>query len=437
MPHRAHPLVRRVAITVLMGMASWGVHDDWVCASEVLAGVARSEFTLPRHVPLAGYSRRKGRPSTGVHDPVGVRALVLEEGETTAALVSCDLLLIDEHLFDAVRSRLAARGLPSRLVLVLTATHTHSGPGAYGTTFFEKISMGHYDPRVFEQLVDRISQTVLEARAQRGPIRIAYGAMPTEGLVKNRVTPDGRVDAELALCALYRPAAAQPLAVLVNFSAHPTTLGAWNRDLSADYPGVIVEEVERRRPGTMCLFVAGSVGDQAPVKSGSGFERAQVIGQPIAQRVLGWLEQAIPEAPGFFDALQARVMLPPARVRLNARLALPGWASRRLVDDDATLSAVRVGRVMLLGAPCDLTAELGAQLKAAVRAKGMEPVIMGFASDYIGYCVTDASYATAQYEALMAFNGPQAGTLVVDRLIHMMDDSVGAWDRRQGAGVTK
>src|SRR3989338_7868155 len=83
-----------------------------VAASEVQAGVAHETFLLPRLVPLAGYSRRHGKPSRGMHDPVGVRALIIRDEDTTAALVSCDLLIVDERLFQAVRERLRSHGLP-------------------------------------------------------------------------------------------------------------------------------------------------------------------------------------------------------------------------------------------------------------------------------------------------------------------------------------
>ena len=192
------------------------------------------EFALPQGVPLAGYSRRKGAPSRGLHDPVGVRALVLEDGAATAALVSCDLLIVDERLADAVRRRLVAEGLPSALTLILAGTHTHSGPGAYGTRFFEKISMGHYDPRVFDALVDAVTDAVVTAHDTLEPIRIAYGTEATSGLVTNRVDPRGPVEDTLTVVGIFRRAGHDPLAVLVGFSAHPTVLGAWNMELSAD-----------------------------------------------------------------------------------------------------------------------------------------------------------------------------------------------------------
>ena len=373
---------------VAVGLIGWSLFSvdssqpAWA-ADEVRAGVAKAEFALPRWVPLAGYSRRHGKPSRGVHDPVGARALVVTDADTAVALVSCDLLIVDEHLFEAVRRRLLAQGLPQELILVLAATHTHSGPGAYGTKFLEKLSMGHFDPAVFDVLVRTIAQTIVRAYTQRQLVRIAYGIAPTRELVVNRVDPQGLVDHELVVSAFYPLDDDRPLAVLVNFAAHPTTLGAWNRHVSADYPGVVMRALERRFPSATCLFFAGAVGDQGPVKSGDQFERAERIGAALAQQVATLIEQARPSSPSDVRARQERLRLPPAVVRLG-RLVLPRWMGRGLVDDDATLSVITIGPSAFIGVPCDLAASLGATLKQTAGAHGLSPMIIGFASDYIG-----------------------------------------------------
>jgi len=390
----------------------------------VQAGVAQETFVLPRWVPLAGYSRRKGKSSVGTHDPVGVRALVLEDGKTVAALVSCDLLIVDEHLFDAVRARLLAQGFPQDVVLILAATHTHSGPGAYGTRFFEKLSMGHFDRDIFDTIVAAISRAVIRARAARVDVRIASMTTTTEGLVTNRMDPHGLIDPELIVSAFYPRGARDPRAVLVNFSAHPTTLGAWNKQLSADYPGVIVREIERQFPGTMAFFFAGAVGDQAPVKAGEGFERPERLGVSLAQQAIALLREAHPESSPALLARQERLLLPPAQVHLGSRLTFPHWLGKLFVDDDATLSLVAVGKTVFLGVPCDLTAGLGQELKAAARSRNVEPMVIGFASDYIGYCLAETQYVSHSYESSMAFNGPKTGELVVNRLTQMLDGIV-------------
>ena len=77
---------------------------------------------------------------------------------------------------------------------------------------------------------------------------------------------------------------------------------------------------------------------------------------------------------------------------------------------------------MWFGVPCDLTADLGQQLKSAARERGLEPMVIGFADDYIGYCVPASLYEAKQYESSMAFNGPHAGELIVEQLKQMLDE---------------
>jgi hypothetical protein len=390
-------------------------------ATPVLAGAATVPFTLPPGVPLAGYSRRKGQPSQGLHDPVGARAVVLQQAQREVVLISADLLIIDEQLFGAVRQRLVAAGFAPDVVLWLAATHTHSGPGAYGTRFAEKISMGHFDPAVFDALVEALVQAARLARQQLVPVQIGYETVPTTGLIKNRVLETGQADEHVVVVGLYpMQAQAPPLALLVSFSAHPTALGAWNQQLSADYPGVLAAAVEQRLAGTVCLFFAGAVGDQAPVKSGDGFERAAWIGRALADQVLASVARMQPVATEPLAGQQRVVPLPRAQVRLNKRWGLPGWLSRRLVDNDATLTMWQLGPVVAFGTPCDLESTLAVQLREAAQQRGRLPFVASFVNDYIGYCVSPSRYQAGDYEALMAFNGPTTAPLLIEQLTRML-----------------
>lgn len=402
----------------MIGLMSLVLMGARAAAAEVLVGAASETLQLPARVPLAGYSRRKGKPSLGVHDPLRVRALVFDDGRTTAAIVSCELLMIDESLAAAVRRRLAGHGL-GHLQTVLAATHTHSGPGAYGARFLEKLSMGHFDPAVFEEIVTRIVRSIQRAHEAMAPARLAYQRSATEGLVTNRIEAGGLLEQDVRVVAFYHERE-PPVAVLVSFAAHPTTLGAGNRELSGDYPGVLMREVERRLPQTTCLFFAGPVGDQAPIKQGGGFEPAQRLGQALADHVIGLLAHMRPTAPSALAAAHEVMPLPSAALRIG-RLTLPRWLGARFVDDDASLSLLAVGDALWLGVPCDITTLLGRRLDEAAAARGFQPTVVGFANDYIGYCVPRELYEQRQYESAMAFNGPLAGEQVVERLIEMMD----------------
>lgn len=82
-----------------------------------------------RAVPLAGYGARQGRPATGVHQDLWVKAVAFAAAGQTAVMVSADALIIPRKVTDlAARQVREARGL-TRGALYLSATHTHSSLG--------------------------------------------------------------------------------------------------------------------------------------------------------------------------------------------------------------------------------------------------------------------------------------------------------------------
>ncbi|MBI2884940.1 MAG: neutral/alkaline non-lysosomal ceramidase N-terminal domain-containing protein [Candidatus Omnitrophica bacterium] len=416
--------IGRPALVVLCLACAASPEAAW--SGELKAGAASAEFALPRGVPLAGYSRRKGRPSTGTHDPVGAHALVLTTDRRAIALVSLDVLIVDEALSQAIRDRVLRGGrVDPTATMLIAATHTHSGPGAYGRRFLEKISMGHYDPEAFDGIVEAAAMSVERAVSRLAPASIVAARAELPQLIQNRMDPRGRTDPAVQVLGVYPSGANDPLALVVNFSAHPTSLGSWNRQLSADYPGAARRAIAERFPNAVVLFFAGAVADQAPAKSGDAFERAERIGRPIAAAALGLLEHMTPETGEDIEAVQRTIPLPPAKARLSTTTALPGWMSRRLVDDDATLTLAAVGGIAFIGVPCDLSSELGLELKEAARAAGWTGMIVGFADDYIGYCLPSRWYDSGAYEALMSFNGPTTGPLIVEELKRMMDEVIG------------
>jgi len=63
--------------------------------------------------------------STGVHDPLFAKAMVLSQGQTTVAFVGNDLCSVPRELTDRARQRASDKtGIPFANI-VITATHTH------------------------------------------------------------------------------------------------------------------------------------------------------------------------------------------------------------------------------------------------------------------------------------------------------------------------
>jgi len=130
------------------------------------AGVAKnkiiSEITKHSKIPMAGYGHNfKDKIAEGIHDDVYTRAVILDNGYKKIGIINADIVIATRDLKKAVEEKVKGVNLDS---LMIIATHTHSGPGGYvDNSLAEIVCTGHYNPELFNNLVDKISKTVLEA----------------------------------------------------------------------------------------------------------------------------------------------------------------------------------------------------------------------------------------------------------------------------------
>ena len=117
------------------------------CADCVSAGAARVALSVPAGTPLAGYGDRGRRlllpdvlgryphafwfrPHEGWRDPLAARALILEGGGRRLTWLAIDLIAVDRAFTARVARSLEEAGW-SPGTLIVSASHTHSGPGAF------------------------------------------------------------------------------------------------------------------------------------------------------------------------------------------------------------------------------------------------------------------------------------------------------------------
>ena len=84
--------------------------------------------------------------------------------------------------------------------------------------------------------------------------------------------------------------AGKPIAILVNFAAHPVMTEGKILKYSADYPGFLKNKVEAEL-ATKCVFMQGAAGDMSPNPSTGPWEPKN-FGQTLADHVID---------PGAFD----------------------------------------------------------------------------------------------------------------------------------------
>src|SRR5215218_3322367 len=98
-------------------------------ATKLRAGAGRADITPDTGHYLGGWTRAD-RTAKGTQTRLYARTIVLERGGRKLALVSIDLFMVPGGLTKQIGDGLAARGFSEQNVLI-SASHTHSGPGGY------------------------------------------------------------------------------------------------------------------------------------------------------------------------------------------------------------------------------------------------------------------------------------------------------------------
>ncbi len=438
------------------------------------AGVASAIITPPVGTPMEGYSARQG-VSQGVHDDLHARALVLDDGATTVALVSCDLLGVDRRLVAQARALAAeTTGIEPSNILI-AATHTHAGPVGLRLDVNEALV----------QLTARhIAGAIAMAHRARRPAVLKVGRTQVDSVAQNRRAPDWPVDTSLTVLLLDDPDPLRPpIAAAVNFACHATVLYHTNLLLSADYPGAAVRTIERVFPGLGALFFNGACGNVNPVWIAQEFAETERVGAIVgaaAARLIGelrplgvgqqahnirWDEHlAQPVTAGELiedvrlRATSRHVDLPLKAYRsqdeyeaslreLEGRLAGATGEERRRVMAQVTRLRTEVGvatrmrslgdrllhpelmavsfspEVALLGLPGEWFVETVAEIREQTGLPYL-PVAC-YANHYIGYVVPAPAYDEGGYEPGVTFLAPEAEAIGKDAAISLVREVAG------------
>ncbi len=406
------------------------------CSDCLRAGAATIRLPVPAGTPLAGYgawARRLTvpdfyerfthtfwfRPHNGVLDPVVARALVLESADTRVVWVAADLIAVDQSFMSRIKRRLGDAGVGAA-TLVLSASHTHSGPGAFlDSALLAAVSVDREDPEVRDALAGAIVEVVRRAEAAKSPAHVGVLVAPGPALTTGRLGQP--VDQTLAILKIVTPTGA-PIAALWNYAIHGTMLGPTNLKLSGDVMGVAAHHIERelRAPA---LFVNGSVGDVSP--AGHGLDAMTAASRELATAVVAaWTKTpTTPRTP-----LRAQTMtLAMHEPRLSLRNCAARWLPAGLtvplgsiLPHQTELVAVGVGRTAWVTIPGELQSELGEFVKRGSAPAWERGLVAGVSNDYLGYFLTAKDAATPSYVACASVYGPEAGQRVARAAVELL-----------------
>jgi len=366
-----------------------------------------------RQVPLAGFGARKGKAATGIHDSIFVKAVALKANKQTLVFVGADLLIMPPNIIDSVTSVLLRKGI-RRNQLFFSATHTHSSVGAWGPGYIGEQFSGKENTNMEKWLVQQISKAVTTALADLRPARIGSGDFNAETYTHNRLIGElGTKNNDFSFISIEQ--IGHKKAIMGSFSAHATTMGAGNMEVSADYPGYWERKMEQTVD--LAVFFAGSVGSQSPSGKGEGFDRPKNIGESLADSLNVYLPKTTLSEKTAFSAITLKMQLPAYHMRLTTKLNLSSALSKKLMPfpENVYLQAVRIGNMVWISAPCDFSGEYALQIKNALAAKRYHTNVSSFNGNYVGYIVPGRYYYMDEYESkLMGWFGPNMGDYTMD-----------------------
>lgn len=371
------------------------------------AGWAKQNITPHQPTKLMGYGWKGNFEH--VRDSLWVRSLVFRQGHLAVALITYDLMLTPPAVAQAVRQRLADRGLPH---CYFTAVHTHHGFGEWQAGPAGTFITGGYNQALVDTLVNQTVASVLRAQAQLRPTHLRYAQYDRSGLVNNRLVKNGPVDPYLRVIYLEQDSST---AVLTSFAAHATFLSSRTKELSADYPGAVVHTLEARPDVDFAQWAAGAVGSHSP-----HYEVDETM-EAYAQRLLSPLEEDTTKEGRTTTPIsfaEVPIELPEPQLRLFAGWQVRPWLFRWFFGEpQATLTLFRLGSVVLIGIPADFSG----MLVPAIQANGYQVMVTSFNGDYLGYVIPDAYYQLPHREARETnWYGPHTGSYLVALINQML-----------------
>ena len=389
----------------------------------IRAGWSKTNITPPYTTPTGGYGVRRGKHWHVVSDSIFARAIVLDNGSTRVAVVGLDLLITPPTVTEALKKRLPEVGLRWENVYI-GAIHSHNSIGGWAPGLVGGLIAGSYDEKIVTRITDGILNAIRKAQASIAPVQIGFGQVDASDHITSRIAfsgPTRPLDGQIRLLKLKKQNGQS--ALLCTFAGHATLFDGGNGDyLSRDYPGSLVDRLEKKS-ADFAVFMAGAVGSTAPKPRGkTDFQEIRNYAGDLALRI----ERTVPQIQTHPDSSLAMLTLPLGLREPHPRV-IGNWRVRPWLfyaiygDYPSDLKALRIGKTVLLGTPCDFSGEFVADFKPLAAQRGVNLMITSFDGGYIGYVTPDRYYNRKTYETRdMNWFGPYNGAYFEEMMMGLL-----------------
>ena len=373
-------------------------------------GAAKIDITpvADSALPLSGYGGRTDG-FKAIHDDLNVRAIVVDDGTSQAALIGCEVIGLSFGFVDKILARLTREtGIPGDHIL-LSAVHTHAAP-ALGT--YNEPAEGEVAKRraaYVQQLEDAIVTAVKQAKGALQPARVGYGTGKASVNTNRRArtadggwmlgnNPEGVSDKTVSVIR-FDNVSGQPIAIYSNYAVHGTVLGPGNLQISSDLPGAASRAVEKHyRDAVVSPWTSGAAGDQDPIyRIGTDFRNVAALGQILGEEIVRVSESIKTSAYGRVRGFQKMISCPGKRT-----VQSPGPNREYQIEDadpvPIRLSLILIHDIALAGISGEALTNIGLRLKRESSLN--RTVVVTHTNGSSGYLPDDAAYDQVSYEII-------------------------------------
>jgi neutral ceramidase len=408
-------------------------------------------ITPPLGTSLCGYFT--DRKAEGVLDDLYASILVIQRGAARVVWVACDLIEVPADFAGPIRQAIAGKLGILTCAVILSATHTHTGPVMSGPLS---------DAAYLQKIRDQIIQAALTTAQRLEPASLEFGKGLESSFAFNRryfmkngavvtnpgahnpdvLRPADEVDHSLQVIKV-TAAGGRTLALVVNLALHPDTTDG--NLISSDWPGILRSTLQaltgQQAPVLVLNGAAGDVNhfDVLHNHVAKSSAEARRIGEGYARSVLEILRQMQPLAVDAISAAGETVSVPYRRIwadelaeaqrtvaelsndpeavlqgSLDAQDIIRGskavqlmfardivQAARELQGKTLALevTVVRLGPLVLTGINGEVFSGIGLMIKGSSPFK--HTLIVELTNGSIGYLGTRESYEQGGYETML------------------------------------
>ncbi|MFO1527239.1 MAG: neutral/alkaline ceramidase [Turneriella sp.] len=245
-------------------------------AGSYLVGTGIYDITGPAaEIVMMGFAE-SSQKTAGIHTRLRARSFIAGDGVKRVVFVSCDLGMLFQSVKLKVADKIAAdaelKDFYNERNILLSATHTHGGPGGYSGYFLYDATVNGFIKEHHAAIVDGVVASIRRAHRNLHPGKILVNEGRLEGVGGNRAVEayennpphekalyDGNTDKTFTILKFISDTG-EELGAFSWFAVHPDSIGPGNHLITADNKGIAAWLFEKDK-GTDYLaertFVAG------------------------------------------------------------------------------------------------------------------------------------------------------------------------------------